>query len=42
MKVRLGGQKFQTDDGFRRGILNWLRHRNKKFYADGVSNLARQ
>jgi hypothetical protein len=34
MEVFLGGQKFQIDDVFKRGVLNWL-----CFYAADISNM---
>jgi hypothetical protein len=33
---------FQTDDEFKRIILNWLRSKDKHFYAAGISNLPGQ
>jgi hypothetical protein len=39
MNVRLGGQEFQTDGELKRSVLNWLRSKDKTFYAAGISNL---
>jgi hypothetical protein len=38
MEVHLG-QKFQTDDEFKCGGLNWLHSKDKTFSATGISNL---
>jgi hypothetical protein len=37
--MHLGGQKSQTDDELKCGVLNWPCSRDKTFYADGISNL---
>jgi hypothetical protein len=37
MKVRIGGQKYQTDDKHKRDVLNF--GQDEPFYAAGVSNL---
>jgi hypothetical protein len=42
MKVHLRGQKFQTDDEFKPGVLNLLFSQDKTFYAAGISNLLGQ
>jgi hypothetical protein len=39
MKVHLGGQKFQTEDEFKCGVLNLLCSQSKIFYVPGISNL---
>jgi hypothetical protein len=38
-KLHLGGQKFQTDDELKRGVLNLLRGQDETFCAVGISNL---
>jgi hypothetical protein len=38
LKVRLGGQIFQTDDELKCGVLNWLCSEDKAFNAAGISN----
>lgn len=42
VKVRLGGQNFQTDDKLKQGVQNWVRSQDKTFYAVDVSNLPGQ
>jgi hypothetical protein len=42
MKMHLGGQKFQTNDEDKGGVLNWLCSWDETFYAAGVSNLPGQ
>jgi hypothetical protein len=37
IKMKLGGQKFQTDDELNHGILNWALSWNKT-YAAGINN----
>jgi hypothetical protein len=37
--VHLGGQKFQTDDELKWGVLNWLYGLDKPIYAVGIGNL---
>jgi hypothetical protein len=39
MKVHPGGEKYQTDDGLRCGVLNWLPNQDTAFYAAGISDL---
>jgi hypothetical protein len=38
MEVHLG-QKFQTDDELKCGVLNWLHSQEKTFSDTGISNL---
>jgi hypothetical protein len=40
MKVHLEGQKFETDNELRCGVLNWQQSWDKTFNAAGISNLA--
>jgi hypothetical protein len=42
MKVHPVGQKCQTDDELKHGVLNWLRSWYETFYAAGISNLPGQ
>jgi hypothetical protein len=42
MKVHLWWQKFQIDDEFRHGILNWPGIQNNTCYAAGISSLPAQ
>jgi hypothetical protein len=37
--VHLGGQKFQTGNELKRGVLNWVHSHDKTFYAVGISNM---
>jgi len=39
LKEKLRGKKFNGNDGVKENVLNWLRHRDKDFFAASIKML---
>jgi len=42
LKEKLRGKKFNGNDGVKENVLNWLRHRDKDFFAAGINKLIKR
>jgi len=36
---KLRSKKFNSNDGIKENVLNWLRHQDKDFFATGINKL---
>jgi len=42
LKEKLRSKKFNGNDGVKKKVLNWLRHRDKDFFAADINKLIKR